>query len=105
MRQFDFDFYCFFVSFWIRFFFVNGFSNPFIVRSRSSFRLVNENSLNCTSGLVLLCFFNFTGVIFEAGNETRVKKLGVILALNKSEERSRNRVVFVQTAVFERARN
>ena len=35
----------------------------------------------------------------------RVKKFGVILALNKSEERSEKRVVFVHTAVFERARN
>ena len=36
----------------------------------------------------------------------RVKKFGVILVLNKSEERSgRKRVVFVHTAVFERARN
>ena len=32
----------------------------------------------------------------------RVKKFGVILALNKSEERSKKRVVFVHTAVFER---
>ena len=38
-------------------FFRNGFPNSLIVRSRSSFCLVNENSLNCTSGLVLLCFF------------------------------------------------
>ena len=44
-------------------FFLNGFSNPFIVRFRSSF-LVNENSLNCTSGLVLLCFFYFVVMIF-----------------------------------------
>ena len=35
----------------------------------------------------------------------RVKKFGVILALNKREERSKERVVFVHTAVFERARN
>ena len=28
-----------------------------IVHSRSSFCLFNKNSLNCTSGLVLLCFF------------------------------------------------
>ena len=31
----------------------------------------------------------------------RVKKFGVILARNKSEERSEKRVVFVHTAVFE----
>ena len=36
-------------------FFLSGFPNPFIVRSRSIF-LINENSWNCTSGLVLLCF-------------------------------------------------
>ena len=74
--------------------------------------------MNCTSGLVLLCFFliNFFGVNFEAGNETREKirsdlvaeqsvKRFVILVLNKIEERSEKRVVFVHTAVFERARN
>ena len=38
------------------FFFRNGFPNSLLVRSRSSFCSVNENSLNCTSGLVLLCF-------------------------------------------------
>ena len=31
----------------------------------------------------------------------RVKKFGVILLLNKSEERSKKRVLFVHTAVFE----
>ena len=35
----------------------------------------------------------------------RVKKFGAILVLNKSEERSEKRVVFVHAAVFERARN
>ena len=35
----------------------------------------------------------------------RVKKIGMILVLNKSEERSEKRVVFVHTAVYERARN
>ena len=35
----------------------------------------------------------------------RVKKCGVILVLNKSEERSEKRVDFVHTAVFDRARN
>ena len=35
----------------------------------------------------------------------RVKKFGVILVLNKSEERSEKRVVFVQSGVFERKRN
>ena len=43
-------------------------------------------------------------MIFEAGNETR-EKFGVILALNKSEKRIEKRVIFVHTAVFERARN
>ena len=31
----------------------------------------------------------------------RVKKFGVILGLNNSEERSEKRVVFVHTAIFE----
>ena len=44
---------------------------------------------------------NFIGVIIEAGNETREKKFGVILVLKKSKERSKKRVVFVHTAVFE----
>ena len=35
-------------------FFLNGFPNQFIVHSSSRICLVNENSLNCTSGLVLL---------------------------------------------------
>ena len=35
----------------------------------------------------------------------RVNKFGVILVLKKSEEQSEKRVVFVHTAVFERARN
>ena len=47
---------------------------------------------------------NFIGVIFEAGMKG-VKKFGVILVLNKNEERSEKRVVFVHTADFERARN
>ena len=34
-----------------------------------------------------------------------VNKFAVILAVNKSEERSEKRVVFVYTAVFERAKN
>ena len=34
-----------------------------------------------------------------------MKKFGVILVLNKKEERSEKRVVFVHTSVFERARN
>ena len=38
-------------------FFLKRFPNQFIVDSRSSFCLVNEKFLNCTSGLVLLCFF------------------------------------------------
>ena len=35
MRQFLFDFYCFFAIFWI-IFFLNGFPNSFIVHSRRS---------------------------------------------------------------------
>ena len=35
----------------------------------------------------------------------RVKKIEVILVLNKSEERIEKRVVFVHTSVCERARN
>ena len=38
-------------------FFRNGFPNSLMVRFRYSFCLVNESSLNCTSGLVPLCFF------------------------------------------------
>ena len=66
MRQFHFDFYCFF-DFLDRIFFLNGLPNPFIVHSWSSFLLVNENSLNFTSGLVLLCFFLFFGSDFLNG--------------------------------------
>ena len=33
-----------------------------------------------------------------------MKKIGVILVVNKSEERSEKRVAFVHTAVFERAK-
>ena len=41
MREFDFDFYCFYHIF-----------------HRIRFFLVNENSSSCGSGLVLLCYFN-----------------------------------------------
>ena len=34
-----------------------------------------------------------------------MKKFGVILVLNKSEERSETRLVFVHNAVFEKARH
>ena len=37
------------------------------------FSLADESSLNGTSGFVLLLFINFSGVNFEAGNETREK--------------------------------
>ena len=43
-------------------------------------------------------------MFFEAEKE-RVKKIEVILLLNQSEERREKKVVFVHTAVFERARN
>ena len=52
MWHFDID--CFFILFYLSCF-ENGFSNSLIVRSRSSSCLVNENYLNCTSGLVLIC--------------------------------------------------
>ena len=39
MRQFHFDVYCFFFRFFGSDFFLNGFPNPFMVRSRSSFLL------------------------------------------------------------------
>ena len=42
--------------FWIGFF-LNGFPNSLIVRSRSSFLFCQWKFMNCTSGLVLLCFF------------------------------------------------
>ena len=55
MRHFDIDFLFFFCFFYL--IFLNGFLNSLIFHSRSSFFcLVNENSLNCTSGLALLCF-------------------------------------------------
>ena len=56
-------FFCFFFYFLV-WFFKNGFLNSLIVQSRSSCFLVNENSLNCTSGLVLLCFFTLSNFFF-----------------------------------------
>ena len=47
---------------------------------------------------------NFIGVIFEAGNETR-EKIWSDFGAEQNLERSEKRVVFVHTAVFERARN
>ena len=48
-------------------------------------------------------------VFTKSGNlkqeKKRVKKFGVILVLNKSEERSEKRVVFVHTVASERAKN
>ena len=57
MRHFDIDFLIFLRNFVD--FFRNDFPNSLIVLPRSSLLvcLVIENSLNCTSGLVLLCFF------------------------------------------------
>ena len=46
-------------AFWHWFSVFFYFRNSLIVRSRSGFCLVNGNSLNCTSGLILLCFFLF----------------------------------------------
>ena len=50
---------------------------------------------------------NFIGALsfYDSKREMKRVKFGVILVLNKSEERSEKRVVFVLTAVFERARN
>ena len=53
MRHSDLDF-LFFFKFFLRSEMVFPIHS---VRSRSSFCIVNENSLNFTSGLVLLCFF------------------------------------------------
>ena len=47
---------------------------------------------------------NFIGVNFEARNETREKIWSDFVA-EQNEEKSEKRVVFVHTAVFERARN
>ena len=56
MRHFDIEFYCFSYFFGSDFF-PNGLPNPIIVLSRPFLNLINENSLNWMSGLVLLCFF------------------------------------------------
>ena len=145
MRQFHFDLLLFW--FFGSDFFLNGFSNPFIVRFRPSY-LFEANFhfsvevflftcgiftlifcflsdflkncllyLNCTSRGVLekskrsigeiLFLINF----IEAGNETgngqflkremkRVKKFGVILVLNKNEERSENMSGFCSYRCF-----
>ena len=47
----------FFLEFLVCFGFLNGFQNSFVVICTSNFLLVNENPLNCSSGLVLLRFF------------------------------------------------
>ena len=74
----------------------------------------NSKNLNCIGALSFLRleeeywrspFFNqFLEWILKREMK-QVKKFGVILVLNKSEKRSEKRVVFVHTAVFERARN
>ena len=56
MRNFDIYFLFFFLIFYLIFF--KRFSQFTHSPSGSFFCFVNENSLNCTSGLVLLCFFN-----------------------------------------------
>ena len=56
MRHVDIDFLFYFFNLIL---FGNGFSNSLIVRSWSSFCLVNKYSLNCTSRLVLLFLFCF----------------------------------------------
>ena len=75
----------------------------------------NSKNLNCIGALSFLrleeeywrsSFFKSILLEWFLKRETkRVKKFGVIFVLNKSEERSENRVVFVHTVVFERARN
>ena len=55
MRQFNFYFYCFF-NFLIGFFFKMVFPIHSLFILGLVFCLVNESSLNCTSGIVLLCF-------------------------------------------------
>ena len=74
MRQFDFDFYCFFV-FLDRIFFSMVFSHPFIVRARSSFLFSQWKFFVLYVRTCPAMFFliNFIGVIFEAGNGTREK--------------------------------
>ena len=57
---------------------------------------------------ILPAIFFFQSILLEwflKREVKRVKKFVVVLALNKSEERSEKRVVFVHTAVFEKARN
>ena len=97
MRQFHFDFYCFFFDFW-DWIFLNGFPNPFIVPSGCSFLIsrlkffelyvrtcraiflqFKENELfwgavffTTRRGVLEKSFLiNFIGVNFEVGNETR----------------------------------
>ena len=48
----------------LEWFFLSGLPNRIIVHSRSSFYLVNANSPNCLSGLVLLCLIYLVGRIF-----------------------------------------
>ena len=102
MRHFRFNFYCF--SIFLLRFFIDGFRNQVIAHSRSSFLLidlvfylivlelvfsihsesvigllfciVNENSLNCTSGLNLL-FLNslFLLITFFVLNKSKFSRL------------------------------
>ena len=63
MRQFHFDFYCFF-DFLDRFFFLKGFSNPFIVRSRSSFLFSHWKFFELYVRTCPAMFFYFVVMIF-----------------------------------------
>ena len=75
--------------------------SPFYDSKRS----IGEVLFTTRRGVLEKSFFliNFIGVIFEAGNETP-EKIWSDIGAEKSEERSGKRVVFVHTAVFERAR-
>ena len=70
LRQFHFDFYCFF-DFLDRIFFLNGFPNPFIVRSRPSFLFEPNFDFSvvvfCSHAAIslwFLLFFDFLDRIF-----------------------------------------
>ena len=62
MRHFNIDFQFFLIFFYL--IFRNGFPSSLIVGSKSSFWLINENSLNCTLGLILLCLFRHLTLFF-----------------------------------------
>ena len=83
--------------------------------SRNSFSFDNSKNLNCIGALSFYDSKRSIGEVlflksillewFLKREMKHVKKFGVILVLNKSEEWSEKRVVFVHIAVFERAKN